>query len=93
MGLVACVARAEKHTPMYAWATNSRPGYVPFLLFSAVYAAVTEHLARGNAFGIFPEGGSHDRPDLLPLKVCVRGEDERHESGRCPPVWERCRIT
>lgn len=35
----------------------------------SVYSAVYNHLAHGNAFGIFPEGGSHDRPDLLPLKV------------------------
>lgn len=42
------------------------------VLPDTVYSAVYNHLAHGNAFGIFPEGGSHDRPDLLPLKVCVR---------------------
>jgi len=32
---------------------------------------VLERLAEGGAVGIFPEGGSHDRTDLLPLKVGV----------------------
>ncbi len=36
-----------------------------------VYAQVFEHLARGNCLGVFSEGGSHDRPDLLPLKAGV----------------------
>jgi len=36
-----------------------------------VYGKVLERLADGGAIGIFPEGGSHDRTDLLPLKVGV----------------------
>lgn len=36
-----------------------------------VYAKVLDKLASGGAIGIFPEGGSHDRTDLLPLKVGV----------------------
>lgn len=36
-----------------------------------VYGKVLEKLADGGAIGIFPEGGSHDRTDLLPLKVGV----------------------
>jgi glycerol-3-phosphate O-acyltransferase / dihydroxyacetone phosphate acyltransferase len=28
-------------------------------------------LARNGAVGIFPEGGSHDRPEMLPLKAGV----------------------
>jgi glycerol-3-phosphate O-acyltransferase/dihydroxyacetone phosphate acyltransferase len=35
---------------------------------SAVYEAVFGRLLGGGCIGIFPEGGSHDRPDLLPLK-------------------------
>lgn len=35
--------------------------------FSAVYTS----LKHGNCIGIFPEGGSHDRTDLLPLKAGV----------------------
>lgn len=36
-----------------------------------VYSNVLEKLASGGTIGIFPEGGSHDRTDLLPLKVGV----------------------
>lgn len=36
-----------------------------------VYDAVFSTLNDGGCVGIFPEGGSHDRPDLLPLKGTV----------------------
>ncbi|KAL1952909.1 hypothetical protein VTO42DRAFT_3960 [Malbranchea cinnamomea] len=36
-----------------------------------VYNAVFQTLNDGGCIGIFPEGGSHDRPDLLPLKAGV----------------------
>lgn len=36
-----------------------------------VYDRVFENLKAGGCIGIFPEGGSHDRPDLLPLKAGV----------------------
>ncbi|KAJ9115919.1 hypothetical protein QFC22_005062 [Naganishia vaughanmartiniae] len=36
-----------------------------------VYSAVFNRLNGNGAIGIFPEGGSHDRPDLLPLKAGV----------------------
>ncbi|KAF7511841.1 hypothetical protein GJ744_003572 [Endocarpon pusillum] len=36
-----------------------------------VYDRVFEDLRDGGCIGIFPEGGSHDRPDLLPLKAGV----------------------
>jgi glycerol-3-phosphate O-acyltransferase / dihydroxyacetone phosphate acyltransferase len=36
-----------------------------------VYEKVLDKLASGGSVGIFPEGGSHDRTDLLPLKVGV----------------------
>lgn len=38
---------------------------------SEVYEKVFAHLHAGNSLGIFPEGGSHDRTDLLPLKAGV----------------------
>lgn len=38
---------------------------------SMVYHKVFEHLAHNQSIGIFPEGGSHDRTDLLPLKAGV----------------------
>jgi glycerol-3-phosphate O-acyltransferase/dihydroxyacetone phosphate acyltransferase len=36
-----------------------------------VYEAVFDRLSAGGAVGIFPEGGSHDRTELLPLKAGV----------------------
>ena len=36
-----------------------------------VYDTVFQDLAAGGCIGMFPEGGSHDRPDLLPLKAGV----------------------
>ena len=38
---------------------------------SAMFGAVLRRLERGACIGIFPEGGSHDRTDLLPLKCGV----------------------
>jgi len=38
---------------------------------SMVYDAVFERLQLGGCVGIFPEGGSHDRTELLPLKPGV----------------------
>lgn len=38
---------------------------------SHTFSEVYNHLRRGNCVGIFPEGGSHDRTDLLPLKAGV----------------------
>lgn len=38
---------------------------------TAVYKAVFARLNAGGCVGIFPEGGSHDRPSLLPLKAGV----------------------
>lgn len=38
---------------------------------SAVYDAVFQRLKEGGCIGIFPEGGSHDRTELLPLKAGV----------------------
>lgn len=43
----------------------------PFVDQTKVYNAVFEELDSGGCIGIFPEGGSHDRPDLLPLKAGV----------------------
>lgn len=39
---------------------------------SVVYDAVFERLQGGGCVGIFPEGGSHDRPELLPLKGMIK---------------------
>lgn len=36
-----------------------------------MFESVTEKLRNGECIGIFPEGGSHDRSELLPLKAGV----------------------
>lgn len=38
---------------------------------SEMYKRVFHHLHEGGCLGIFPEGGSHDRTELLPLKAGV----------------------
>lgn len=38
---------------------------------SLMYHKVFDHLNKGGCLGIFPEGGSHDRTELLPLKAGV----------------------
>ncbi|QSL65766.1 hypothetical protein MERGE_000044 [Pneumocystis wakefieldiae] len=38
---------------------------------SKVYSLIFKKLEEGKCIGIFPEGGSHDRSDLLPLKAGV----------------------
>ncbi|EDO17127.1 hypothetical protein Kpol_1025p48 [Vanderwaltozyma polyspora DSM 70294] len=45
--------------------------FAPKVDQSKVYHQVFEHLNHKGSIGIFPEGGSHDRPDLLPLKAGV----------------------
>jgi glycerol-3-phosphate O-acyltransferase/dihydroxyacetone phosphate acyltransferase len=57
---------------------GSKPGYegtkyklAPHIDQSLVYEAVFSCLRSGGCIGIFPEGGSHDRTELLPLKAGV----------------------
>ncbi|KAJ3560019.1 hypothetical protein NP233_g11104 [Leucocoprinus birnbaumii] len=44
---------------------------MPFVDQQSMYRHVYECLNEGGSMGIFPEGGSHDRTDLLPLKAGV----------------------
>lgn len=44
---------------------------LPYVNQQDMYRYVYECLKRGGSIGIFPEGGSHDRTDLLPLKAGV----------------------
>ncbi|KAJ7843047.1 hypothetical protein B0H14DRAFT_3689971, partial [Mycena olivaceomarginata] len=44
---------------------------LPFIDQQDMYRNVYDCLNRGGSIGIFPEGGSHDRTDLLPLKAGV----------------------
>ncbi|PGH19350.1 hypothetical protein AJ80_03990 [Polytolypa hystricis UAMH7299] len=43
----------------------------PHIDQSQMFDAVYQELCAGGCIGIFPEGGSHDRPNLLPLKAGV----------------------
>lgn len=71
-GIGATKAPKDKAAP-----TPAAVGYgssykvVPHLDQNAVYSAVHQRLFDGGAVGIFPEGGSHDQPELLPLKAGV----------------------
>jgi 1-acyl-sn-glycerol-3-phosphate acyltransferase len=44
---------------------------IPHVDQSHLYKEVTASLAQGTCICLFPEGGSHDRADLLPLKAGV----------------------
>ncbi|KAG9318451.1 glycerol-3-phosphate O-acyltransferase [Chiua virens] len=44
---------------------------LPFIDQQEMYHGVYKRLKEGGCIGIFPEGGSHDRTDLLPLKAGV----------------------
>eukprot|EP01034_Spumella_vulgaris_P024512 gene24512-30866_t len=50
------------------WTTYDILGHVDQ---SSMFSYVEEALANGKCLGIFPEGGSHDNTDLLPLKAGV----------------------
>jgi len=56
-------------------AGNSNEGLqfqvLPYVDQEEMYQHVYRTLKKGGCVGIFPEGGSHDRTDLLPLKVGV----------------------
>ncbi|SCU92943.1 LAMI_0E12662g1_1 [Lachancea mirantina] len=45
--------------------------YAPRIDNTVVFQNVFNHLHTGGCVGIFPEGGSHDRPSLLPIKAGV----------------------
>lgn len=50
---------------------GSRYKCFPHINQSEMYASVYRQLSNGGCLCIFPEGGSHDRTDLLPLKAGV----------------------
>lgn len=60
----------------FAYALSNDPGrkgasfkIAPHVDQSQMFNAVYEELSNGGCIGIFPEGGSHDRSNLLPLKA------------------------
>lgn len=52
---------------------------IPHVEQSSVFKSVHEELNRGGCITIFPEGGSHDRVEMLPLKG---------KSLLCPCVYD-----
>ncbi|OBA26651.1 hypothetical protein HANVADRAFT_40007 [Hanseniaspora valbyensis NRRL Y-1626] len=50
---------------------NSTFLYAPRIDHSVMFEKVFNHLLTGGTLAIFPEGGSHDRPNLLPIKPGV----------------------
>ncbi|KAF9169922.1 hypothetical protein BGX21_009592 [Mortierella sp. AD011] len=52
-------------------AEGSKYKCMPHMDQSSVYKTVFERLNSGHCVGIFPEGGSHDRAEMLPLKAGV----------------------
>ncbi len=59
-------AVAEKHADSTQAASFK---CTPHVDQSEMISMVVEKLASGECVGIFPEGGSHDRPEFLPLKA------------------------
>lgn len=62
--------------PEFPFPSAKDKGAIPYDILKhtpldVVFSKVLDRLAAGGAVGIFPEGGSHDRTDLLPLKVGV----------------------
>lgn len=60
----------------FAWPLSNDPGregasfkIAPHVDQSQMFDAVYKELSNGGCIGIFPEGGSHDRSNLLPLKA------------------------
>lgn len=51
--------------------TTTAYDILPQVPLQQVFGKVLDRLALHGAIGIFPEGGSHDRTDLLPLKIGI----------------------
>lgn len=63
--------QAEKHATLQLPVEPIGYDVLQHIDHKVVFGKVLDKLASGGAVGIFPEGGSHDRTDLLPLKVGV----------------------
>ena len=61
---------------------------MPHLDHSKFYSSVFQRLSENQAIGIFPEGGSHDRTDLLPLKagISLIALEAMQKCGKTIPV-------
>lgn len=58
---------AQMHSPD----TDYDYQIIPRIDQSKLYIKVWKHLGEGGCIGIFPEGSSHDQPDMMPLKAGV----------------------
>ena len=66
------VSESDRDTIFATGADNSRAyDILKHVPLQSIFEKVLDRLAMGGVFGIFPEGGSHDRTDLLPLKAGV----------------------
>ncbi|KAH6645860.1 hypothetical protein BKA67DRAFT_501526, partial [Truncatella angustata] len=57
----------------------------PYSDRNQLYQAVFDRLKNGGCIGIFPEGGSHDRTEMLPLKagVAIMALDTLSQAPHC----------
>ncbi|KAH9211251.1 hypothetical protein DL95DRAFT_369817 [Leptodontidium sp. 2 PMI_412] len=62
--------RHMNEVPMSGF-VGSKFKVAPHVDQTQVYEAVFQRLRTGGCLGIFPEGGSHDRTELLPLKAGI----------------------
>lgn len=64
--------QTERDRKKISWLTKGTAfKAAPHIDNNKVFEDVFRHLNSGKVLGIFPEGGSHDRTDLLPLKPGV----------------------
>lgn len=61
----------KEHTGVKEGYQGTKYKLAPHIDQTKVYEAVFDRLRSGGCVGIFPEGGSHDRTGLLPLKAGV----------------------
>ena len=61
---------------------------IPNIDHSKFYDSVFQRINQGKSIGIFPEGGSHDRSDLLPLKagIALIALEAMKRYGKAVPV-------
>ncbi|GAX18374.1 glycerol-3-phosphate O-acyltransferase / dihydroxyacetone phosphate acyltransferase [Fistulifera solaris] len=80
MAYAAKIVHIESDTCLHlAWDSPTTPplhtrlqyDILPQVPLQVVFEKVLDRLALQGAVGIFPEGGSHDRTDLLPLKIGI----------------------
>jgi len=70
--LLNLLAASKKHAPTSFDVPQPRKyKIIPKLDQSIVFQHVIDQLSQGGVVGIFPEGGSHDNPHLLPLKAGI----------------------